>query len=290
MSGDQPALYTAGTVARRLGIADATLRSWHRRYGIGPEGHRRGTYRLYTEQDFNRLYRMRQLISEGVLPSQAALIVQSDSRPSAPGLAHPPDLAPKSLVKHALSLDADRCSSIIGTSLADVGIKATWERLCRLALATVSEPGDGSDTIDVTKMLAWVIVNCLHTVSRSDRYASPKPRILLAAVDGEEHVLPLEVLRALLRHQGLSTVFLGPSVPDHTLRQSHGRCAPDVTVLFSIRPETARRDAFQQFDPASLVLAGPGWDHAGVPGQVQHAGSLDTALGQVEKRLKTHRN
>jgi DNA-binding transcriptional MerR regulator len=43
---------TAGAVARLLGVPASTLRSWHRRYGIGPTGHHAGRHRHnHTELD-----------------------------------------------------------------------------------------------------------------------------------------------------------------------------------------------------------------------------------------------
>ena len=69
--------WTAGQVARHLGIAESTLRSWHRRYGIGPQGSRPGRYRRYSEEDVARLRRMLDLIGLGLLASEAARTVQA---------------------------------------------------------------------------------------------------------------------------------------------------------------------------------------------------------------------
>jgi hypothetical protein len=40
-TSEEPAL-SVGAVARRLGVAPATLRTWARRYGVGPSGHTTG--------------------------------------------------------------------------------------------------------------------------------------------------------------------------------------------------------------------------------------------------------
>ena len=42
-------------VARRLGVAPGTLRTWARRYGIEPTGHKAGTQRRYNSADMSRL-------------------------------------------------------------------------------------------------------------------------------------------------------------------------------------------------------------------------------------------
>lgn len=59
-------------VARRLGVAPATLRTWDRRYGLGPSGRTAGSHRRYTTEDVARLLVMRRLTLEGVAPVDAA--------------------------------------------------------------------------------------------------------------------------------------------------------------------------------------------------------------------------
>ncbi len=63
---------TAGAVARRLGVAVTTLRTWHQRYGLGPSQHVPGQHRRYTPEDMARLQVMRRLTGQGVAPAEAA--------------------------------------------------------------------------------------------------------------------------------------------------------------------------------------------------------------------------
>lgn len=63
---------TVAAVARRLGVAPATLRTWDRRYGLGPSEHLAGSHRRYSTADVARLVVMRRLTLEGVAPSEAA--------------------------------------------------------------------------------------------------------------------------------------------------------------------------------------------------------------------------
>ncbi|MCU1432822.1 MAG: MerR family transcriptional regulator [Actinotalea sp.] len=63
---------TVAAVARRLGVAPATLRTWDRRYGLGPSEHLAGSHRRYSGADVSRLLVMRRLTLEGVAPSEAA--------------------------------------------------------------------------------------------------------------------------------------------------------------------------------------------------------------------------
>ncbi len=79
-----PAL-SVGAVARRLGVATSTLRTWDRRYGLGPHSHAEGSHRRYTDQDVERLALMRRLVQQGVGPAEAARVAVSSPQRSGPG-------------------------------------------------------------------------------------------------------------------------------------------------------------------------------------------------------------
>jgi MerR family transcriptional regulator, light-induced transcriptional regulator len=81
---DEPRLTVSGA-ARRLGIAPATLRTWDRRYGVGPGEHARGHHRRYSSADMARLELMQHALLQGVAPAEAARYALS---------ALPPDGAP----------------------------------------------------------------------------------------------------------------------------------------------------------------------------------------------------
>ncbi|MSW39326.1 MAG: MerR family transcriptional regulator, partial [Actinobacteria bacterium] len=46
---------SVAAVAQRIGVAPATLRTWDRRYGLGPSSHTQGSHRRYSRQDVARL-------------------------------------------------------------------------------------------------------------------------------------------------------------------------------------------------------------------------------------------
>ena len=71
--------FSVGTVARRLGIAPSTLRTWNRRYGIGAQELSPGRHRRYTAEDIIRLEHMQKLILRGVAPGDAARAALADA-------------------------------------------------------------------------------------------------------------------------------------------------------------------------------------------------------------------
>ncbi|NYH78490.1 DNA-binding transcriptional MerR regulator [Actinopolyspora biskrensis] len=69
--GAVPKLSVAA-VARRLGVAPATLRTWDRRYGLGPTEHSSGSHRRYGPDDVARLELMQHALLRGASPAEAA--------------------------------------------------------------------------------------------------------------------------------------------------------------------------------------------------------------------------
>ena len=73
---DEPRLTVSGA-ARRLGIAPGTLRTWDRRYGVGPTDHTRGRHRRYSAADMARLELMQHALVQGAAPAEAARYARS---------------------------------------------------------------------------------------------------------------------------------------------------------------------------------------------------------------------
>ncbi|EQD86680.1 B12 binding protein [Saccharopolyspora erythraea NRRL 2338] len=80
VDGDQPRL-TVAAVARRLGVAPATLRTWDRRYGLGPSDHTTGRHRRYGPDDIARLEQMQRALLRGASPAEAARFARSTTAP-----------------------------------------------------------------------------------------------------------------------------------------------------------------------------------------------------------------
>lgn len=58
-------LMRIGQLARRTGMAEATLRAWERRYGIPVPARTSGGHRLYSEDDAGRIARIQRLVDQG---------------------------------------------------------------------------------------------------------------------------------------------------------------------------------------------------------------------------------
>jgi DNA-binding transcriptional MerR regulator len=85
-SPTDPLALPVGTVARLLGTAASTLRTWDRRYGLGPSGRIGGSHRRYTPEDVARLTLMRSLLGRGAGPAEAARVAAGTARDQLPAV------------------------------------------------------------------------------------------------------------------------------------------------------------------------------------------------------------
>ncbi|MEU5253527.1 MerR family transcriptional regulator [Streptomyces longwoodensis] len=75
---------TTGAVARRLGVSPTTLRSWDRRYGLGPAVRAEGRHRRWSPVDIAMVEEMCRLTSAGAPPAEAARVARLRHHPTAP--------------------------------------------------------------------------------------------------------------------------------------------------------------------------------------------------------------
>jgi methanogenic corrinoid protein MtbC1 len=68
---------------------------------------------------------------------------------------------------------------------------------------------------------------------------SPKPRAMLAAVEGEQHALGLRMAADLLEDAGCEVIYLGADVPTEALMQAIGLLSPDLLGISATMPELA---------------------------------------------------
>lgn len=279
---------TASQAARLVGVAVTTLRTWDRRYGLGPPGHEAGKHRRYREDDVRRLAEMRRLTASGVPPGQAAAWVLA--RPAAPagrdgggravavGKAGP---AVRGLVRAATRLDADELRRLVTSALVRDGVVATWTRLLAPALIHIGRKHAATrEMVEVEHLLSVEVSRALAGVARPSGVAS----VLLACTDEEQHSLPLEALDAALAERGIACRLLGARVPPAALRQALRRTAPDTVMLWSQTEQTADVDQVADVlaarpTPKLVLVGGPGWGD--VPPHVLKPATLAEAVAMI---------
>ena len=277
-------------VARRLGVATGTLRTWDRRYGLGPSEHRSGTRRRYTARDLARLGVMRRLMLEGVAAGEAARVAldadldaELAADPTGRG-AIPPDVpvrarrgggrvvplgnaspAARGLARAAMSLDGDACAAMVSAGVRRRGVVHTWGDMVVPVLAGVGDRWRSTGAgVEVEHLLSESVEAGLRAGVRPRRPPASVRPVLLAALEPEDHRLPLVALSAALAEAGLPMRLLGPRLPVRALADAVARTGPSAVFLWS--QGAAAPPALP--DPAGwvavrprplLLLGGPGW-------------------------------
>jgi DNA-binding transcriptional MerR regulator len=288
----QPPRYGVAGAAAKVGVPAATVRTWARRYGIGPRSHQTGAHRRYTAGDVDRLARMVALMSDGVPAAEAARVVRDGAAREAghtdTGRSAGATVPTQRTVNGAARrLDAARLDDLVRSTLADHGVAVTWERLARPALRSIGNrwQSDG-DCIAAEHLLSSVLTAALGSVQPPA--SSARNAVLLACVPGERHGLPLEVLAAALAERGIAATVLGADMSADAFHGAVRRLAPKASVLYAHSSSDACVGASSELLARSgvAIAAGAGWRRTSLPDAALRVESLADAVAVVEAALR----
>ena len=286
-------LLTVAAVARRIGVAPATLRTWDRRYGLGPSSHEAGEHRRYCPSDLAQLTLMRRLIVSGVAPADAA--VRAKAHSGSVSVEHEiqsfevrEDVV-DSLHRAAKSLDKNFVETLLRKDIADNGVIATWTEVIVPLLFLVGDEWAATGTgIEVEHMLSESIKRLMREgVSEIKEPLNTQP-VLLASVGEELHCLALHALAAALAEKGIETFFLGARTPLEAISVMVKRAAPPAVFLWAQLEQNSDPKFFNELPvvrPAPrVIVGGPGWDRDSCA-DVVVAQDLTHACAEIERAV-----
>ena len=258
-----PALAVAA-VARRLGVAPATLRTWDRRYGLGPSEHSAGAHRRYSAVDVERLLVMRRLTLDGVAPGESARIaLATDVTATGAAAEDRGDVptTPTAVVDAALAGDVERSARLLALDPgADVVL--WWTRLVEpvlgaLARRTVVDP-PGVDAVGAVHAGALAALR-----SRTAPLAgSRRPVVLVLVVPRGARPLVAHVLAGALAAEGVDARIVGGPVGPHHAVELTAMTRARAVVTIGLRAdadlEVVGRLAREQPDLAQFVMVPEG--------------------------------
>ncbi len=204
---------TVAAVAGRLGVAASTLRTWERRYGLGPSARTAGRHRRYDADDVTRLETMRRLTREGVAPADAARLARGLDAgdedlvmPGDEGAGTEEVLDPLSLAAAAVEADDARLRRMITRAVGADQVLTAWQTLVRPAMDLV-EARDHGDRPgrDPAAALGAALLAVVRTVVDP---ADEADTVLIHA-DADRH-LDAHVLAAELALRGAGVRVLRP--------------------------------------------------------------------------------
>ena len=286
-------MLTVAAVARRIGVAPATLRTWARRYGLGPSSHEVGEHRRYCPGDLAKLTLMRRLISAGVSPADAA----------EQALAHKGEVKIEKIIKNfevrqdvvdaivnaANILDRNFVEILLRKDIEKHGVIDSWREVIVPVLVIVgnawAETGTG---IEVEHLLSEAITSILRDRTKAMKTPINTRPVLLASVGEELHTLALHALHAALSEMKVDCHFLGARTPLSALSGVVTRNAPPAIFLWAQLPKNGNPMYFRDtpaIRPAPrFILGGPGWDREECT-DVAFADDLSVACEQIKQAI-----
>lgn len=263
-----------GAVSSRLGVAASTLRTWERRYGVGPSHRTHGGHRRYTERDITRVELVRRMVSRGVSAQDAARVARhldrddlADALRGEAGHAGPvgrDDLL-DSLLAAATSDDETRLTELVAGVLESSSVLEAWRDVIAPALSRLThEVNRGNLERPALALVTRVVLDALRTVRGP--HAPPaqgglKPQVLLATFGDEAQALPFVAWSAALAQADVVLRVIGPDIGPREVLDLASRLAPSVVVLWNAPGDSAGivRHHVENGGRSAFVRASPGW-------------------------------
>jgi DNA-binding transcriptional MerR regulator len=286
-------LLTVAAVARRIGVAPATLRTWDRRYGLGPSSHEAGEHRRYCPNDLAQLTLMRRLIISGVAPADAALRAKAHSGSvSVENVIQDFEVREDvvdSLHRAAKSLDKNFVETLLRKDISEHGVIASWTEVIVPLLFLVGDEWAATGTgIEVEHMLSEIIKRLLREGVVEIKDPVNAQPVLLASVGEELHCLALHALAAALAEKGIESFFLGARTPLEAISGMVKRAAPPAVFLWAQLEQNSDPKFFNELPvvrPAPrVIVGGPGWDRE-TCADVVVAQDLTHACAEIERAV-----
>ncbi len=288
---------SVAALARRIGVAPATLRSWHRRYGLGPSGHTDGQRRSYLPQDVARLELMQNALINGATPAAAARYALNvaapdphrqpqarDGRRPVGGADPAPTAA--GLSRAVLAMDPIAIRTLLADAIHAYGVITTWDQIARPVLNAIAgrwaRTGAGVEIEHLLSACLTRVLDDAATVVAVPR--NPRP-VMLACVADETHTLPLSALAAALAEHGIASHLLGAALPATALHAAVRRTAPSAVLLWAQAPTAQLHDLLTHVPRirpgCRWFVGGPGWSGEPLPATITYPQGLEEATHTI---------
>lgn len=314
-SADEPTLPVA-SVARRLGVAPSTLRTWDRRYGLGPSRHTDGRHRRYGTSDIGRLELMQRALLRGASTAEAARYAleqmpKTTAEPDAPAMPSPegplrvetpegavvlpaeledrdgPSRLARRLSIAALAMDVGTVQRMLAETIAEVGVLAGWEGVIDPVLSALGTRWRG---VSVGAEVEYLLAECVFAalVRATPVLAEPRNHrpVLIGCVPDERDSMAMYALAACLAERSVGTQLFGVPLPADVLAVAVRRSAPAAVVLWARRRGVADPRLFARVSRgrqrSRLFACGPGWDPATLPDNVELLDGVASAVERLE--------
>ncbi len=206
-----------GELAKRTGVAPATLRAWQRRYGLPVPRRTDSGYRMYTMTDIELVQRLRRLVDDGIPISEAVRMVRSGDRPLGSATPSPdvsiPASAGHDLEEALVAFDGPAAHAILDDVLARFSTSMVMRDIVLPLLARIGNRYvEGTIGIAHEHYATALLRGRIWQLARNWDHGEGA-RVVLASAAGDQHDLGLLVFGLALRERGWRITWLGANTP-----------------------------------------------------------------------------
>lgn len=315
---ETPAL-RIGAVARRTGVAVATLRAWESRYEVLRPSRTDGGHRLYSEEDVDRVLAVLRLTAQGWSVTAAAGSVTSGRTPSRLGLVRtpawpadglqdgPPGAGPAAdgiterpdvttgrlrddLARAIREFDAAAADEALDTGIARLGVAYALQDVVMPVLRDLGIGWEDDPSLIAAEHFATNTLRPrLHRLLSGAR-GSAAPTCIAAAPGPEDHELGVLAAAAVAADHGFRVTYLGSRTPTVALDRSIAALRPDVVLVGAMTVHAAEHLCADPpvLGDARLVVGGPGFDglEDRLPAGATHARALTDLRRILQQALE----
>jgi DNA-binding transcriptional MerR regulator/methylmalonyl-CoA mutase cobalamin-binding subunit len=225
--------YRIGAVSRLTGISTDTLRAWERRYAaVSPP--RDGSRRDYNQGDVERLILLRRAVEKGHAIGSIARLPDAELgelvMDTGQSLADSPMIQPL-----LAALEQFDYASLNETLSRMAAVLPPREMVRQVVLPMMREVGErwhqGLISVAQEHMMSGLVQHLLGTLLALNRPSAKAPRVIFTTPEGEAHSLGVLAAAMLAADEGLSPIYLGPSLPPKEIVNAARRSGAKAVVL-----------------------------------------------------------
>jgi DNA-binding transcriptional MerR regulator len=246
-----------GEFARRVGVSPELLRAWERRYGLLQPIRTDGGFLLYTEDDAERVARMKRALDEGLSAAEAARRALVQARSTERTLDGEREL----LVAAAHAYDEAAVHAILDEALAGFSLETVLRELILPVLREIGAEWErGTLEVGQEHFASNLVRERLLALARLWGRGGG-PLAILACAPSERHDIGLIAFGLVLRSHGWRILFFGADTPLATLERAVSTMNPQLVVVASMDSALLEAESTglrRLGRSAPLVLSGAG--------------------------------
>ncbi len=204
---------TIAALAERLGVSASTIRTWERRYGIGPAKREPGKRRRYAPAEVEMLENMVRLVRSGVSPADAAKTIKKSTDLLSDTKCN---ITVDQLVAEARSNDFKALQRNLDILISREGLLRTWNEYIEPAMRrTHYPPGGDLPGYAPRSMITQATLSVIYQVAeQADRHSKGLPEAcnVLIVCDAASE-LHAHVVGVSLQWEGVCARILPVIVP-----------------------------------------------------------------------------